>query len=161
MMATMSVDLRPMTDAELAAYVEQASAGYVAERVAAGELREHAETVAERQLAEYLPGGKPADGHHLFCVVAGQRTVGVLWLGPTPIGRPGMAWIYDIEIDEEHRGKGYGRATLNLAEREAARHGWSTLGLNVFGNNHVARALYESHGFNTANITMSKPISQP
>ena len=57
------------------------------------------------------------------------------------------------------RGKGYGRALLRAAEEETLRNGVPTLGLNVFGRNHVARKLYESSGYSITQIAMSKELS--
>ena len=73
-------------------------------------------------------------------------------------GRPGEAWIYDIEVNPEHRGKGYGRALLLVAEQEAARHGSTAIGLNVFGTNTVARSLYESAGYRITALNMRKEL---
>lgn len=35
--------------------------------------------------------------------------VGHLWIGLDRPGAPGSGWIYDIEVGEQQRGKGYGR----------------------------------------------------
>ena len=62
--------------------------------------------------------------------------LGLVWLAiERQPGRGGGAWIYDIEISPEHRGKGFGRALLAAGEREAAHHGADSIGLNVFGGN--------------------------
>ncbi|MDN3905792.1 GNAT family N-acetyltransferase [Arthrobacter sp. YD2] len=69
-------------------------------------------------------------------------------------------WVSDIEIHEDHRGKGYGRAAMQLAEVAAAEQGAATLGLNVFGYNTVARDLYESLGYETVSMQMRKPVGK-
>jgi len=68
------------------------------------------------------------------------------------------AWIYDISIDEEHRGKGYGRALLNGLEQVAREHGLESIGLNVFAGNDYARRLYERAGYEPTSIHMSKRL---
>jgi ribosomal protein S18 acetylase RimI-like enzyme len=45
-----------------------------------------------------------------------------------------------------------------LAEREARSHGATELGLNVFGSNTVARHLYETLGYGTVAVRMSKRL---
>ena len=68
------------------------------------------------------------------------------------------AWIYDIEVNPEHQGKGYGRALLHAAEQQAAQHGSKAIGLNVFGTNTVARRLYESSGDQITSMNMRKEL---
>jgi GNAT superfamily N-acetyltransferase len=62
-------------------------------------------------------------------------------------GRRTRAFLYDIEVDEPHRGKGYGRALLTAAEEAARSRGVSALELNVFGGNATSIGLYESAGY--------------
>ena len=64
----------------------------------------------------------------------------------------------DIEIRPEFRRRGYGRAVMLLAEEVARTHGAEYLGLNVFGHNPNARALYESLGYETQAVRMRKPL---
>jgi ribosomal protein S18 acetylase RimI-like enzyme len=74
-------------------------------------------------------------------------------------GTGGGAWIYDIEMSPEHRGRGFGRALLAAAEQEAARRGANSIGLNVFGTNMTARALYESADYGVATMQFKKTLS--
>jgi GNAT superfamily N-acetyltransferase len=62
-------------------------------------------------------------------------------------GRRTRAFLHDIEVDEPHRGKGYGRALLTAAEEAARSRGVSALELNVFGGNATSIGLYESAGY--------------
>jgi ribosomal protein S18 acetylase RimI-like enzyme len=85
--------------------------------------------------------------------------IGYLWIALQRDSNPQSgAWIYDIELYEQFRGKGYGRELLRVAEEEVKRHGVSKLGLNVFGNNAIARNLYETSGFSITTIQMSKEL---
>jgi hypothetical protein len=59
-------------------------------------------------------------------------------------------------IDAQHRGRGYGCLLLSEAEKQARRQGARTMGLHVFGTNKVARALYESAGYEVAQLDMRK-----
>jgi ribosomal protein S18 acetylase RimI-like enzyme len=83
--------------------------------------------------------------------------VGYLWIAPEAEGSDAW-WVFDIGVDENHRGAGYGRAAMQLAEQAAAKHGAVTIGLNVFGYNAVARALYDSLGYETTAVQMRKPL---
>ena len=69
-----------------------------------------------------------------------------------------MAWVYDVEVDEAFRGRGYGRQTMLLAEREARARGMTSIGLNVHGKNTVALSLYDSLGYEVTTQQMKKPV---
>ena len=150
-----------MTDAEFASFRALAVHDYAVEKVAAGEWpQERAEQLAEQQTRLLLPDGK--DTHGMFIVIAEAEedgAVGYAWMaleGP----EVSCAWIYDIAIDEEHRGKGYGRALLNGLEQVARESGEESIGLNVFAGNEYARRLYERAGFAPTSIHMSKRLDE-
>ena len=113
---------------------------------------------AKRQTETLLPEGRTTKGHHFLRVLEDGRLVGWLWIGPHP-DKQGAAWIYDIEIDEEARGRGIGRRAMLAAEKLVAAEGASELGLNVFGSNLRAIALYQSLGYATVAIQMYKRLA--
>ena len=91
--------------------------------------------------------------------MAREVAVGWLWLGvPGPEPDPLMAWVFEIEIEAAFRGRGYGRAAMRLAEDEARLRGMTSLGLNVHGQNTVARSLYESLGYEVTAMQMKKLV---
>ncbi len=113
-----------------------------------------------RRGADPLPASR-RQGHswdvHRIADAEEIGPVGYAWLaleGPNA----SSAWIYDIAIDEEHRGKGYGRALLNGLEQVAREHGHESIGLNVSAGNDYARRLYERAGFQPTSIHMSKRL---
>jgi ribosomal protein S18 acetylase RimI-like enzyme len=67
-------------------------------------------------------------------------------------------WLYDINVHPEVRGRGYGSGLLRAVEELAARHGADRLGLNVFGSNPTAIALYERGGYTVTTQQMSKRL---
>lgn len=148
-----------MSDAEFAAFRARAVHDYAIEKVAAGEWpEERAAALAEKQTETLLPDGKSTDG--MFIVMADAEElgpVGYAWLALTG-PEVSSAWIYDIAIDEEHRGKGYGRALLNGLEQVAREHGLDSIALNVSAGNDYARRLYERAGYKPTSIHMSKPL---
>jgi ribosomal protein S18 acetylase RimI-like enzyme len=158
----MSTRLRPLRDDEVAQYVPHLREMYAAE------LAEHlfldAEAAAARagqSAAEAFPNGVAAPGQWLFAVEDGEGTrVGLLWLGEPHGGETDVLWVYDIEIEPDHRGRGLGRDTMLLAEAEARRLGRSRIKLNVFARNAVARALYRSLGFEEMSVQMSKALDE-
>ena len=154
--------LRPLLKDEIADYVPHLTMTYAAE------LTEHLFLTAEaaaaraaRSATDAFPAGEAGAGHWLYAVEDGEGTrVGILCLGEPFDGEPDSMWVYDIEIDPEHRGRGLGRDAMLLAEEEARRLGRQRIKLNVFARNAVARALYLSLGFEEMSIQMSKPVGE-
>lgn len=156
----MPASLRPLTDEEISEFIERQAEQYVEERVRSGERPDTARRIAGEQSRALFPEGVPADGQLLFRVLDDEGTaIGMLWIGPQrPADQPGAFWVFYVRIEEAHRGKGYGRLAMELAESEARSRGASELGLNVFGHNQVARHLYESMGYNATSIRMKKDL---
>jgi ribosomal protein S18 acetylase RimI-like enzyme len=155
------LQLRSMTVAEFETYRARLVPEYAAEHVRAGNwTADQAETLAARQIDDLLPAGLDSPGMLLLVAsTSGGEPVGVVWVALDR--RPGEAWIYDIEVNQEHRGQGYGRALLQAAEQEAAKHGSQAISLNVFGPNTVARQLYESSGYQITALNMRKELGAP
>ena len=158
------LQIREMTQEEFSSYRRRAISEYAAEHVRAGDWSaEQAERRAAKETDDLLPDGADTTGMALLVAETAGEVVGLVWVGPAPDGRAGW-WIYDIEVVQAQRGRGYGRALLQAAEREAQRRGGDSIALNVFGGNDVALGLYESSGYQVASIQMRKnfaPASGP
>jgi GNAT superfamily N-acetyltransferase len=155
----MPVSLRPLTEEELSEFIEGDMDRYVEERVKSGESPDVARRIATEQSEILFPKGAPGEDQLLFRVLDPDGSaVGTLWIGPQLAGAPGSFWVWDVSIEKIHRGKGYGRAAMALAEVETRSRGATQLGLNVFGHNQVARRLYESMGYTATAIRMTKNL---
>lgn len=161
----MTLELRAMPADRFPTWLEETRRSYEQSRIESGEPAEVAARKARAGMAASFPDGQIAPGHLVYDVVAldnnnGQSTiVGYLWISQTQESADAW-WVSDIEIHEGHRGKGYGRAAMQLAEAAAAEQGAATLGLNVFGYNTVARDLYDSLGYETVSTHMRKPVGK-
>lgn len=148
-----------MTSDEFDAYRARSISGYAAVHVAAGDWApENAQRRAARDTDQLLPAGVDTSG--MLLLVAETEELGLIgtaWLAVDAPDKSG-AWVYDIEIVPERRGEGHGRVLLEALEQLAAEHGATTMGLNVFGDNAVARSLYESSGYRTASLVMRKTL---
>ena len=69
-----------------------------------------------------------------------------------------VAFVYGLEIDEELRERGLGRAAMLAVEENVRDLGYAEVRLNVFGGNRPARALYRSLGYEEVDVTMMKPL---
>jgi ribosomal protein S18 acetylase RimI-like enzyme len=159
-MSEAEMTLRPVTRAEFDEWLPRQVAGYAELIAASGAMPPDAALEkARRDTARYFVGGVSTPGQLVFRIVAGLVGVGWLWLGvPGPEPDQGMGWVFNIEIESAFRGRGYGRTAMRLAEDEARARGMKSLGLNVHGQNMVARSLYESLGYETTALQMRKPL---
>ena len=153
------VSVRPMTEFEFDRWQKTIAEEFAAEQVAAG--RWAAEGSVRRALesnSELLPLGLSTPRMLILCGVRSDgEPVGRAWVGlDHPRGAPDMAFLYDIEVVEQRRGHGLGRALLAAVEDAVIDAGVHSLELNVFGRNLPAVALYDSAGYAVSTQKMQK-----
>jgi ribosomal protein S18 acetylase RimI-like enzyme len=153
--------MRTMQDDDAKQLMSRIAREFAVEQVAAGNWDpEHAEQRGRDEMSRLLPQGVATPGMLLLSAYDADVRVGHVWLNLEPrISETGEAWIYDIEVEQGLRGRGYGRRLLAAAESEARRAGATYLGLNVFGANRVARSLYESADYQVKALQMRKRLS--
>ena len=148
------VELVAMDEATFDVWEADEVEAYAEARARSGESPERALEVSTQQHAELLPDGLATEHHEFFVGLVGGEQVGTLWIGTE---RP-MAFVYDVKVDEAHRRRGYGAGLMRAGARWARGHGSPVLGLNVFGYNHGARALYEGLGYDTVEVFWGKVL---
>ena|SRR6266480_1325111 len=112
---------------------------------------------ARAQAVAEIDGHRPA-GHSVFVIDADGESVGHLWLVERRDVYEPILSVYDIDVDQPYRGRGYGKAAMLFAEDEARRRGLTRMALHVGARNNIARSLYRSLGFEENEVAMSKPI---
>jgi ribosomal protein S18 acetylase RimI-like enzyme len=157
-----SLRLRPMTEAEFERWVTDVVPVYASELEESLRLTaEEAGGKAQEDVRSLLPRGLDTPDHWLWIVIDedGER-VGHLWMARQSIGGSPRAFVYDIEIDPPHRGRGLGREAMLLVEAEAEARGLRRIDLSVFSGNMVARALYRSLGYEETRVQMTKQLAE-
>jgi ribosomal protein S18 acetylase RimI-like enzyme len=156
-----TVTLRPMTDQEYDAYRQRSVPLYAAElERARGSSPEAALEESDKTFAQTLAeAAAPERTWVLRVLTSDGEEAGWLWLGPHPFREDGV-FVYDVEIAEEHQGRGLGRATMLAAEELARAAGLTYIQLNVFGWNSKAEALYRSLGYVCLATQMGKPLGK-
>jgi ribosomal protein S18 acetylase RimI-like enzyme len=132
---------------------------YAADHVRAGNwTAAEAHALAAGEIDALLPRGVETGGMVLLAAEDPEaQLIGFAWVAIEHEHRRG-AWLYDIWVAPDQRGRGYGRALLSVVEAEVQRRGSDSMGLNVFGDNAVARELYDSSGYDVAALQMRKRL---
>ena len=82
----------------------------------------------------------------------------MIWFAEkTKFSQP-IAYVFNIEVQPEHRGKGHAKRALQALEAEVARLGLHGIALHVFGHNQAARKLYAGLGYEPTNISLFKSV---
>jgi ribosomal protein S18 acetylase RimI-like enzyme len=155
----MSLSLRPLSTDEFESWFPLMRDDYAADMTRdAGVAPEKAAAMAASQMDALFPGPAPSPEQLVYVLEADGERVGELWLCDRDDPVQHALFIYFVGIDEGHRGKGYGKAAMELVESEARRLGVDRIALNVFGRNEVARNLYRSLGYEENAVSMSKTL---
>jgi len=151
-------ELRALEENELIPYFDDLWRDYRAEFIAAGFSEEKADESVAHSKRSYFPDQILAPGNFIFYAYDAGEKVGKLWLHS--VEREGNTeWsIYDVETFADSRGKGFGRKIMVEAEDYVRAAGGDSISLSVFGNNHVARKLYESLEYETIRVGMKKKL---
>lgn len=156
------IRLEPMNETEYQQYLSASVAEYAQEHVKAGRWNtEDALQKATQEYADILTDGLHTRSQYLFTIVDEQTgtNVGMLWFAVTERAGERVAFVYDVNIYEQFRRRGYGEQAFLAMETKARESGLKRIGLHVFGHNSAARAMYEKLGYVITNVNMSKSLS--
>ncbi len=156
-----NVFLRRMTGSEFEKYLSTAIPGFAQEKMRAEKMSAaEAEQVSIESYKNLLPKGVESPDQFLFTIVEAQSNqgIGMIWFAKKISAARKQAFVYDFEIEESFRGRGYGKEALLLIETEARALGLDSMGLHVFGHNKDAYALYKKSGYQETNIVMAKNL---
>lgn len=134
---------RPMTGDEYEVWLAYEQDVYAQTWIERGVPEAEARAKSAADHADHLPQGLATPSIRLSVLTHEDTRVGTLWLAL----RDEDAFVLDVEVDEEHRGRGHGRSLMFLAESQAHEADRSRMGLNVFAGNVAALRLYESLGY--------------
>jgi GNAT superfamily N-acetyltransferase len=148
-----------MTQAEYDAWRGQSVADYAVEIARSRDLDpESAAAQSAGEFAQLLPDGIASAGMHLWTAVVDDEPVGMGWIELRQRASGVSAWIYDISVEADHRGRGLGRGLLDALHAAARDLGATSMALNVFGDNPTAIRLYETSGYTVTAQQMKKEL---
>lgn len=149
------VQLIPMEQKDFDPYLERDIREYAEEHVRNGNWKkEEALEQSRKEHQQLLPDGLQSKNQYLFSIMDDEmnKKLGVLWVNI----ENNQAFIYDFRIDEEYRGKGYGKQALAAMDEKLTAMNVKSVGLHVLGDNIGAQELYKKMGFEITGIHMKK-----
>jgi ribosomal protein S18 acetylase RimI-like enzyme len=155
------VKLVPMKQADFSAYLERGIAEYAEDKVKSGNWTvEEALERSRKEFEKYLPDGLQSKNEYIFSIVdeADDQKVGMLWVEVKMDSTSHDAFIFDFRVEEQFRGKGYGKQALAALDEKLISMNVDSVGLHVFGHNIVAQELYKKSGYEITNINMRKVL---
>lgn len=153
------IELSEMPRERFSTYRDNLVREYARDKVRAGVWSpDEAPRKAAADIDGLLPDGTDTKAHYLYLLrdPATGDEVGVVWIAVLDAVR--TVWIYDLEVYEEFRRRGYATQALQAVEQRAAELGADSVGLQVFGHNPGARALYEKAGYEITSALMAKRL---
>ena len=156
------IRLVPMSESDFQAYLDKAIHNYAQEHVRVGNWHtSEALDRSQKQFRQLLPDGVVSKNQYAYSIeeAATQSRVGMLWFAVSRDRPRPNAFIYDFEIDAEHRRHGYASQALLALEDKVEELGIDAISLHVFAHNRAARALYQKLGYVETDIQMSKTLS--
>ena len=152
------VKLVKMLQSDFEPYLERGIHEYAADHVRNGNwTAEEALEKSRKQFQDLLPEGVNSRDQFLYSIVdeATNNKMGLLWVQV----KGQNAFIYDFLIDEEFRGKGFGKQALAAMDEELKSMHVQSVGLHVFGDNVSAQELYKKMGFEVTGMHMKKRLN--
>lgn len=148
----------PLTPEQSEFYLVHSQEGYIEDLVRAGALDERtARRKAAIDYADLAYEGETTYVAGYADVDGAEEWVGVIGWGLRGFGtehEEPTLYIYDFEVFERFRRRGFGEGLLTYAAAEAARSGARALRLTVWEGNDGAKALYRKVGFLDENARM-------
>lgn len=158
------IHLVPMNQEQYEALMKLSERDQIEGHVREGRWRpEEAEANMARLKAQFLPQGLATPNHFFWAVVDADSgaEVGGLWVALAEEDGQRQFFVFEIQVYESYRRRGYGTQAFLAMEEKAREMGVTSIALHVFADNHPARAMYQKLGYAGTDTQMVKVISAP
>ena len=122
--------------------------------------------LSNKEFNSLLPNGLKSENHYLNTIINDEKeNIGIMWFSTESDYGKNEAFLCDIEINKEYRGKGYGRESMDLLESKVKEFNMHTISLHVFLHNKIACSLYNKIGYKEvkrgkAGVIMKKTLKE-
>jgi ribosomal protein S18 acetylase RimI-like enzyme len=156
--------LRPIREDEFGPWLESVTLDYALE-TARNKKISHAAALEEARasMERILPKGMATPLHTFELAEQDgvEGRIGFLWYTRERHSDHEIVWLFDVVVDEPHRGRGFGRRLMELLEERTRAAGLGRIALNVYADNARARSLYESLGYQEIARQLYKDLDGP
>lgn len=102
-----------------------------------------------------MPDGIHTPDQYLYSFIdESGNNIGALWVQV----KDRKGFIFGFVIDEQFRGKGYGKQALSAMDEKLKPMDVESVGLHVFGDHIAAQELYKKAGYQITEIHMNKKL---
>jgi len=148
-----------MEQSEFATYFEDNIDRFAQENVDNGHWQA-VEALEKSRLAfkGFLPEGLQSKDQYIFNIFDNEQglKLGLLWV-EVKMDEPGRpAFVFDFIIEEQYRGKGFGKKALFALDEILKEMDAKSVSLHVFGHNKTAFELYKKTGYEVTDFHMRK-----
>ena len=116
------------------------------------QLSDSVHTISEEELNTLLSSSQS----HLYALEYDEKFIGMVTLCIYQCPTGWKAWIEDVVVDRNYRGKGYGKLMIEKVIEQCRNRGNVTLMLTSRPSRVVANQLYRSLGFETRETNVYK-----
>ena len=161
------LELKPMTQDMYNNYIKKAIQQY-AEEVAKsrGIDLDKALQLTNEEFNTLLPNGLKSENQYFNTIINDENEhIGIMWFSTESNHGKNEAFLCDIEINKEYRGKGYGHESMKLLESKIKEFNLDSICLHVFLRNEIACTLYNKIGYQEikrgkAGVIMKKTLKE-
>lgn len=116
--------------------------------------------MSREEFTRLLPEGRNSPDQYIFTIRDDERegNIGSIWFGVYRNSEPYGAFIWDFQIEEKFRGRGYGKQALMALDKLLREMKIGQVSLHVFGHNDIAISLYRKMGYEVTDLMMAKRI---
>ena len=143
------LELKPMNQDIYNGYIQNAIRQYAGEIAKSRNLElDKGLQIANKEFDSLLPDALKTKNQFLNVIVNEKnKDIGILWFSSESNHGENEAFLCDIEIHKEYRGKGYGRESMELLESKVKELNLEVICLHVFLHNEIACSLYNKIGY--------------
>ena len=155
------IRLVPMDEDQYSDFIKLSERDQIEGQVRVGRWRaDEAEARMAELKAQFLPEDLATPDHFFWAVQytdSGEQ-VGGLWVALVEEAGQRAFFVFDIQVYEPYRRRGYGTQAFLAMEEKAREMDVSSIALHVFEDNLPARAMYHKLGYSGTGSQMAKAV---
>lgn len=156
----MDIKLTKMDSIDFIKFIEIATKNYAEEKIENGSWDESfALEKAKKDFSTLLVDDENTENNILKNILVDEKNIGYIWYS---INNEEIkeAYLYEIFISEDGRGKGIGTEVMKISMKELKEKNIENFRLHVFGHNQSALKFYKKLGFEITDYNLNINIDK-